>query len=389
MMREALIDVTRLVDRRMQGRLPTGVDRVSLEYVRHFGQQSTALVRFAGQWIELSRPDSERVFEALLSPAGNFNSLIRWAVGKALPRRLGQGFSAPRFLFNTGHSGLERLQYAKRLQRSGLQPLFFVHDLIPLTHPEYGRPGEAARHRVRMNTVLAAGRGVITNSAATLDELRLYAMATGLPMPPAVAALLAPAKLPVADAKSPLNRPYFIMLGTIEPRKNHWLMLQLWRQLIERLGEAAPCLLLIGQRGWECENVVDLLQRCKTLKGFVFEHRACSDGDLASWLQHAQALLFPSFAEGYGMPLVEALALGVPVIASDLPAFREIAGNIPEYVDPLDGKRWAELVVEYAQPESPLRLAQCHRIKDFVPPTWDAHFQRVEALMARLCLAER
>lgn len=388
-MREALIDVTRLLDRRMQGRLPTGVDRVSLEYVRHFGERSTALVRFAGQWIELSRRDSERVFEALLSPSGNFNDLFRWVVAKAFPRSVGQRFSAPRFLFNTGHSGLEKMHYAQRLRRSGLKPLFFVHDLIPLTHPEYCRLGESGRHRTRMNTMLGTGHGVIANSAATLEELVAYAKANGLPMPPAVVALLAPAKLPVPVAGSPLNKPYFVMLGTIEPRKNHSLLLQLWRQLIERFGEATPRLVIIGQRGWECENVVDLLERCEALKGFVFEHPACTDAELASWLQHAQALLFPSFAEGYGMPLVEALALGVPVIASNLPAFREIAGDIPEYVDPLDGKRWGKLVVEYALAESQVRLAQCQRMAGFVAPTWDAHFEQVEALMERLNAAAR
>lgn len=383
-MREALIDVTRLLDRRMQGRLSTGVDRVSLEYVRHFGGRSTALVRFAGRWIELSWRDSERVFEALLSPCASFNALVRWLVAKSLPASLGQRFSGPRFLFNTGHSGLEKLQYARRLQRCGLRPLFFVHDLIPITHPEYCRSGESGRHRTRMNTVLGTGHGVITNSAATLDELRAYARANGLRMPPFEVALLPPASLPAAADVAPLHTPYFVMLGTIEPRKNHWLLLHVWRQLIERLGAAAPRLVIIGQRGWECENVVDLLERCEALKGFVVEHADCSDGELACWLRHSRALLFPSFAEGYGMPLVEAMSLGVPVIASDLPAFREIAADIPLYVDPLDGKRWAELVVEYALADSPIRSAQCHRMIGFVAPTWDAHFQRVEALMERL-----
>ena len=386
-MREVLIDVTRPLDRRMQGRLPTGVDRVSLEYVRHFGERSTALVRYAGQWIELSRKDSERVFEALLSPSENFNTLIRRAVASAFPRSVGKRFSEPRFLFNTGHSGLEKLHYAQRLQRSGLKPLFFVHDLIPVTHPEYCRPGESGRHKTRMNMVLGTAHGVIANSAATLAELAAYAKANGLPMPPAVAALLAPAQLPAPDDEPPLTKPYFVMLGTIEPRKNHWLLLQLWRQLIERMGEAAPRLLIIGQRGWECENVVDLLERCEALQGFVFEHSVCSDAELSSWLHHARALLFPSFTEGYGMPLVEALSMGVPVLASDLPAFQEIAGDIPEYVDPLDGTRWRELVVEYALPESQARLKQCQRMAGFVVPTWGAHFELVEALMERLSFA--
>ncbi len=386
-MREALIDVTRLLDRTMQGRLPTGVDRVSLEYARHFGERATALVRFAGQWIELSPNDSERTFEALLSPSASFNQLIRRLVARAATQSIGRRFSAPRFLFNTGHSGLEQAQYARRLQHSHLRPIFFVHDLIPITHPEYCRPGECGKHRLRMNTVLEHGHGVIANSVQTLDELVAYGEAVGLPMPPAAVAPLAPARLPAPAASPPLEQPYFVMLGTIEPRKNHWLLLQVWRQLVERLGDAAPRLMVIGQRGWECENVVDLLERCAPLQGFVHERAACSDAELASCLHHAQALLFPSFTEGYGMPLVEALTLGLPVIASELPAFREIAGDIPEYLDPLDGKRWRELIEDYARPDSPLRAAQCQRMNGFAAPTWEAHFEQVEILMGRLRVA--
>lgn len=368
----------------MQGRLPTGIDRVSLEYVRHFGHRSTALVRYAGRWIELSAQQSIRIFEALLNPSVNFIPLVRRTVARAIPRSFGRRFSEPRFLFNTGHDGLEKKDYVNRLHCSNLKPIFFVHDLIPLTHPEYCRSGEDKRHRARMNAILTMGHGVIANSAATLEQLTAYAQIDHLSLPPAVVAPLASAKMFAADACPLINKPYFVILGTIEPRKNHWLLLQLWRQLIERLGEDAPRLVIIGQRGWECENVVDLLERCTTLRGFVFEYPACTDTELAAWMGHAQALLFPSFTEGYGMPLVEALSLRVPVIASDLPVFREIAGDIPEYVDPLDGKRWGKLIAAYSSGENPLRLAQCQRMTGFSLPTWEAHFAQVEALMARL-----
>ncbi len=178
--------------------------------------------------------------------------------------------------------------------------------------------------------------------------------------------------------------PYFVVLGTIEPRKNHWLLLQLWRKLVERMGEHAPRLVIIGQRGWECENVVDLLERCEPLRGYVLELPACSDAELSTWLKHAQALLFPSFAEGYGIPLVEALSLGVPVIASALPVFREIAGDIPEYLDPLDGSGWMARIEAYADPDFSGRLAQLDRVAGFVPPAWSSHFQIVEEFLERL-----
>jgi glycosyltransferase involved in cell wall biosynthesis len=240
----------------------------------------------------------------------------------------------------------------------------------------------------RMNTVLELGAGIVANSAATLSDLGTYASAQGHAMPPAVVAHLAPARLRPA-AVPPPTQPYFVMLGTIEPRKNHWLMLQLWRQLIAERGDAAPKLVIIGQRGWECENVVDLLERCEALKGHVQEISNCSDTDLATWLKGARALLFPTFAEGYGMPIVEALTLGVPVIASDLPVFREIAGDIPEYVNPLDGMRWRALIESYAAADSAAARQQCERMRSFSPPTWKAHFAQVESLMERLNVEAR
>ena len=381
---DTIIDITRLLDRRMKLRLPTGVDRVSLEYVRYFSQRSTAMVRFLGQWIELSRRDSELIFGELLSLGILDRTLIHKVVIKALLCNAKHRFSKPRYFFNTGHSGLDSIDYGQRLQRSQLKPIFFIHDLIPLTHPEYCRPGESDRHRVRINTMIDSGYGVIANSEATRKALADYAETKGVLMPPTVVAPLAPAKLSASQDGAFLNKPYFVILGTIEPRKNHWLLLQLWRQLIEQWGDNAPCLVIIGQHGWECENVVDLLERCELLTGFVFEYSACSDQELANWLKHSQALLFPSFTEGYGMPLIEALALGVPVIASDLPAFHEIAGDIPEYIDPLDGKQWVTMIMEYVQKESLFRQRQCQRMVTLEIPTWVNHFELVESFMARL-----
>ncbi|MGH8615430.1 MAG: glycosyltransferase, partial [Gammaproteobacteria bacterium] len=288
----------------MQGRLPTGVDRVSLAYVQHFANHAAALIRFAGRWIVLSRADSERLFAALLTPPEGFAWWVRWLVARNLVSSRNPDDLTGCILFNTGHTGLDKANYAYRVRRYGLKPVFFVHDLIPITHPEYCRPGERQRHVNRMNNVLDLATGVVANSQATLDELVGYARNSGKDMPPAVVAWPAPGMATVPPGSRPIASPYFVMLGTIEPRKNHWLLLQLWRHLIEYMGAGAPRLVVIGQRGWECENVVDLLERCEILQGFVMEYSTCTDAELVTYLHHAQALLFPSFAEGFGMPLV-------------------------------------------------------------------------------------
>lgn len=376
------IDVTRLLDRALLGRRPTGVDRVGLAYLEHFRGRARALVRFARRWVVFAETDSQRLFDWLIAPEAESATRIRWLVGRnyALNR---QAPRAESILLNVVHSGLDSADYAERVRRYGLRPLYFLHDLIPMSFPEYGRPGEAERHRRRLSTMLTTARGLIVNSSATGQELEAYAASLGVAVPPWIEAHLAPPGFPSPTAERPIPEPYFVVLGTIEPRKNHLLLLKLWRQWVDRLGRDIPRLVVIGQRGWECEQVADMLERCEALQGIVVELPECDDAALANWLRHAQALLFPSFAEGYGIPLVEALSLGTPVIASHLPVFRELAHDIPEYLDPLDGMGWRQAILDYAMNDSPRRTAQVARMAAWQAPVWPAHFEKVEAFMAR------
>ncbi|PVY21445.1 glycosyltransferase involved in cell wall biosynthesis [Paraburkholderia silvatlantica] len=279
---------------------------------------------------------------------------------------------------------MEFQRYYNAMDKRGLRSVFMVHDLIPLTHAEFCRPGVDAAHRKRIHTALAHADGLIANSQDTLDVLAAEASQANLPLPANVVARLAPAITARTPHPAPIAQPYFVVLGTIEPRKNHWFLLQVWRRLVEHHGVATPKLVVIGRRGWECENAVDMLDRCTQLQDTVIELHGCSDEELRTWIQHAQALLFPSFVEGYGMPLVEALALGVPVIASDLGVFREIANDIPDYLDPLDGPGWMANVEAYAALTSSARMRQLARIERFRAPSWSDHFEAVDHFLASL-----
>jgi glycosyltransferase involved in cell wall biosynthesis len=111
---------------------------------------------------------------------------------------------------------------------------------------------------------------------------------------------------------------------------------------------------------------------------------AVSDAELVGLLAGARALLFPSFAEGFGIPVAEALAFGTPVLAADLPALREVGGDVPEYLHPLEGLAWREAVLDYALPESPRRAAQLARMAGWRAPRWDEHFALVERFLEGL-----
>jgi hypothetical protein len=198
--------------------------------------------------------------------------------------------------------------------------------------------------------------------------------------------LVAPfgADLPAAPTLGapPIERPYFVYVSTIEARKNHLLLLNLWRQLAGELGVRAPKLVLVGQRGWETENVVDMLERCPALRGLVIEHNQMPDAEMVQLVKGACALLLPSFAEGFGFPLIEALELGVPALCSDIPALRETGETVPEFLDPLDGPGWRRAILDYAAPVSPRREAQLERLTHWDPPRWDRHFAIVDRFVA-------
>ncbi len=380
---ELLFDVTRLAGRLIDGKRPTGIDRVSLAYLRHFGTGAAALVRHRGRWVQIRGQAAQRLFDALCGETETAARLVRTLVATNFlaPRRIRQGS----ILFNTGHSGLDEPSYGAMVRRLGLRPIYFLHDLIPITHPEYCRAGETARHEIRLSTMLATGAGLVVNSEMTARDLTRHAEERDMKLPPLVVAPLGTEPLPLPAARMPEEAPYFVMLGTIEPRKNHLAMLHLWRRMLEtNPAETVPALVIIGQRGWECEQVIDLLERCVVLRGKVRELNGCDDDTLAAWLAGARALLFPSFVEGFGMPLAEALALGVPAIASDLPVFREVAGDIPDYLDPLDGPAWQRRILDYAMPGSVARDAQMTRLRHYAAPGWAEHFRIVGDFLAQL-----
>ncbi|MFT4059597.1 MAG: glycosyltransferase family 1 protein [Legionella sp.] len=380
---ELILDVTRVTRRVAKNQTLTGIDRVTMAYVHHYANQAHALVRWYGHsWI-LSQQQSQKLFQWLLTPSTCM--ILRKIILTGILQHKKFNPNKKIFLLNTGHIGSKHATYERLARHKKVKPIFFVHDLIPMHYPEYCSSGEDKRHKAKMDYLLALGHGVITNSQATLNDLHEYCQQTDKKLPPAVAALLGSSLCaPLISGSRPTQNPYFVMLSTIEPRKNHLLLLKIWRQLVQTLGKQTPQLYIIGKRGWECENVMDLLDRSKFLADAVTEVPTCSDTELITYLSHAQALLFPSFTEGYGLPVLEALSLGIPVIASNLPVFREIAAEVPEYIEPLDEGQWKQTILEYAQSNSLRREAQMMRMQNIHLPNWEHHFNQVDVFLKRL-----
>lgn len=375
--RDVLFDVSRLVWRWWRGGLATGVDRVCLAYLHHFRDRARAVVQWRGRHFILSAAHSDRLFDVFARAPQGFRSRIAALAASALL----SGRSAPvargTLYLNVGHTGLNEPSLTGWVQKSGLKAVYFVHDLIPLTHPQYCRPGEIEKHVHRMENVLLSASGVIANSQATLDDLAAFAGERGLAMPPAVASFIAGPSVPPNLERAVLERPHFITVGTIEGRKNHILLLRVWERLARTFGPETPLLVIVGRRGWEAAEALALLDGSALLKEHVREFGTCADAELANLIAGARALLMPSFTEGFGLPVAESLELGTPVIASDLSVYREFAGDIPTYLDPLDETAWETAIASFAGGSSE-RKRQFEAMTDFKPPTWQSHFAAVD-----------
>jgi len=397
-MGDVILDISRLISR-VRYSTPSGVDRVEMAYARgllaHYGDAlAFAAVHPTGRYGRLNRRAALAYLDELERRWSNQDGSPR---RRSLPSVLpwlaalwpsGRGVGAGGVYVQVSPHHLTNAARVRRiLARERALFLCLVHDLIPIEFPEYARPSGAALHRRRIETVAAAiaetGGAAIVNSAATGRSLQPWLK----PGTPIHVALLGTEALPAVPPEAGDGRPAFVCLGTIEPRKNHLLLLHLWRHLAEMLPpERVPRLVVIGRRGWENEQVIDMLERCPALVGHVEELGGCPDARLSALLRGARGLLMPSFAEGYGMPVAEALSVGVPVICSDLAALREVGGDAPDYLDPLDGPGWKAAVLDFAE-RGPAYAAQMARLPGWRNPAWTEHIaiavRAIEGLRVR------
>ena len=409
MTRSVLFDASRLLSR-VERTAPTGVDRVCLAYAEWLlslpdvsvtpvrGRQEQLVVvdeawfrrcvrtlraRWTGETAERALSEDETRLMAALSRSTPSSVSVIGAPPKdpaktpGRRRRVWKQFFRSQWIqklpesslyFNVGHTGLGDPRILTALRDRGIERIVFLHDLIPITHPVFCRPGDMAKHHDRVVNTLKTASRIVVNSHYTAHELAAFAAREGIEPPPIHAAHLGLEPTFLTPLKTDTTRPYFVHIGTIEARKNLAFLLTIWRRLAERMGEAAPQLVLVGRYGWENEAVLDHLERSPALQGLVHQAADLPDSVLATLLSSARALVAPSSVEGFDLPAVEASALGVPLIASDIPAHRELVPDA-QLIDPLDGLGWLD-ALERATRAPPQAMP-------FNAPTWSGHFADV------------
>ena len=237
-------------------------------------------------------------------------------------------------------------------KRDGLRVHGFVHDLITVDYPQFfHNPAKSSlihRHYAELCHLCDT---LICNSFATRDALHQFIRAEGLPEPKiAVAQLPAFASEALEPVQPPdvTDEPFILFVSTIEVRKNHRVLLHVWRECL-REGKAMPRLILVGRLGWGVAPIMEMLAWDPMLQNHVTVLHDITDAQLAWLYDHCLFTVYPSIAEGWGLPIGEALGRGRICLHTSDPAQREAAQNLMPALHPDDFFGWKAAILEMTE----------------------------------------
>jgi glycosyltransferase involved in cell wall biosynthesis len=244
----------------------------------------------------------------------------------------------------------------------------FVHDLAPFREPAWFGRAYGAWHRIGLRRIAASAQLVLVPSefvSRELQELLGVELDRICVVPPAAASHFSPAAGPRPTA---LDAPYVLALGTTSARKN----LELLDRVAPRLREAGLEVVVAGAGRSYLQESATGARRL----GYVEER------DLPALYAHAEVLAMPSLYEGFGLPCIEAMACGTPVVAADRGALPEACGGAALLVDPDDPDAFAEALIRAAGPER-ARLTEAGRARA-AGLSWARSAESVDAAIGAL-----
>jgi glycosyltransferase involved in cell wall biosynthesis len=283
-------------------------------------------------------------------------------------------------------------EHVESLKQAGVRITTIVYDIIPISTPEY-----CTKHLVEVfeewfEWACRWSDGFACISRSVCEDLRkeverrigaheagrltygYFHLGSELDLKDATEA-----KDKALDAAFSGGHPVFLAVSTIEPRKNHGYLLDVFEMVWAAGSKAKLC--IVGRVGWKCDDFMERATKHPQLGKKLFMFNSLNDNGLECAYSKASALIFPSFAEGFGLPLVEAMQRGLPAIASDLRVFREVGGDYLCYCDPHDPKTCAAIISKF---ESTGKLPGAKPLDDWKWIGWkESTIQLLEAVSGK------
>ncbi len=281
---------------------------------------------------------------------------------------------------NVGHTNLNPQTMRAMMEMPDHSKVVMIHDTIPIDHPTFQTEASRAKFVERLTTVINFANHIVVPSDEVRENVEKRMVGTGHRVPVTVSPLgVDIGSTPIDYEKS--DKPYFVIVGTIEPRKNHKLLLEIWERMNRKMDEdQIPELRIIGARGWGNSEVFDILDHSPMMGRTVRELGPLSDREMKRHLAGATALLFPSLAEGYGLPPFEAATFGVPSICAPLRPTEIHLGDMAIYADTDDMYQWFQAIRDLASEDLAEQTRRISALRAFQLPTWEKHFERVFSL---------
>ncbi len=242
--------------------------------------------------------------------------------------------NAPFRYLSFAHSNMDP-NHLQRISRAGGKIEAFIHDTIPSDFPQYSEAHAQESYKGMISSLSETATLIWVNSKYTKSRLKLHLKDA----PIRVQRLGVDIHNPSRREFDGLTTPYLLCVGTIEPRKNLSLLLNIWEEM-DGAERRRPDLVFVGRRGWESETFYQRFNKSVIQNQSIHYFDDVTDEDLSNLYAHAHGVLFPSFEEGFGLPAAEALKLGIPVIASDIPVFRELYEKHATLIPTSDKEAW-------------------------------------------------
>lgn len=254
-------------------------------------------------------------------------------------------------------------EFHARAHQAGGEVAWMVYDLIPIRFPQTCDPGMPPAFTAWLSHAARTTDGFICISEATRQDLEQFlddCLTGSATKRPWTRSVWLGSDLESSTNGSPSNKgtalrnaagkyPYFVALGTLEPRKDHGTILDAFELLWQRGLDVA--LIIIGKKGWHVEALAERISQHVERDRRLFWLQGAGDGDVRYLLEGAAALIQASISEGFGLPLVEAGSLGTPLLVSDIPVFHEIAGDDALYFPVGDAEALADAIAARANGE--------------------------------------